>query len=81
MDLVFAVSATGSQKERTFQLMKGTLGRIVDQYGTKRIRYGIVVYDRLPTVKLSFAGMVPNRQSLKRIIDSLPQVKLITNPF
>mgnify|MGYP001792954805 CR=1 FL=1 len=74
MDLAFAISGTGSKKDKTFQLMKDTIGRIVDQYGTSRIRYSIIVYDNVPTTKLLFGDLVPSRQTLDRIIDSLPQV-------
>ena len=75
MDLGFAISATAGQKDRTFQLMKDTMKAIVDQYGTEKIHYSVIVYDRVPTTRVSFEREMPNRETLKRIIDALPQVE------
>ena len=54
IDLGFAISATALSASDTFERIKDTITAIVDEYGTDRLRYGLIVFGRNAVQKLSF---------------------------
>lgn len=45
LDLVFAISATGTYTSETFQLMTDAIDSLLQKYDSSNIRYGLIVYD------------------------------------
>lgn len=70
IDLTFALSTTS---ERTFNLMKSTVNRIIEQYGIIRIHYSVIVFGSSPTTHFDFSRTFPNKDDLIRVVSSLPK--------
>jgi len=73
IDLTFALSATSVSSERTFNLMKSTVNRIIQQYGITRIHYSVIVFGSSPTTHFDFSRTFPNKDDLIRVISNLPK--------
>lgn len=71
IDLTFALSATSVSSERTFNLMKSTVNRIIQQYGITRIHYSVIVFGSSPTTHFDFSRTFPNKDDLIRVISNL----------
>lgn len=68
LDLVFAISATSSNPEKTFNKMKEVIYSIIDNYGSSKIHYGFVVFGSGSTISNAFDNKQPNDLQLKSII-------------
>lgn len=55
INLGFAISATAVSASDTFERIKDSITAIVDEYGTDRLRYGLIVFGRNAVQKLSFS--------------------------
>ena len=55
IDLGFAISATAVSASDTFERIKDSITAIVDEYGTDRLRYGLIVFGRNAVQKLTFS--------------------------
>jgi len=73
IDLTFALSATSVFSKRTFNLMKSTVNRIIQQYGITRIHYSVIVFGSSPTTHFDFSRTFPNKDDLIRVISNLPK--------
>ena len=73
IDLTFALSATSVSSERTFELMKSTVNRIIEQYGITRIHYSVIVFGSSPTTHFDFSRTFPNKEDLIRVVRRLPK--------
>ena len=70
IDLTFALSTTS---ERTFNLMKSTVNRIIKQYGIIRIHYSVIVFGSSPTTHFDFSRTFPDKDDLIRVVSELPK--------
>ena len=52
IDLGFAIAAGSSYGDETFQLLKDTIAEVVTEYGTDKIRCGLVVFGNTATAKI-----------------------------
>lgn len=73
IDLTFALSATSVSSERTFNLMKSTVNRIIQQYGIIRIHYSVIVFGSVSTTHFDFSRTFPNKDALIRVVSRLPK--------
>ncbi|KAL9959837.1 hypothetical protein ACROYT_G033195 [Oculina patagonica] len=74
IDLTFALSATSVSSETTFNLMKSTVNRIVQQYGIERIRYSVIVFGPVSTTRFDFSRTFPDKDALIRTVSRLPKI-------
>ena len=70
IDLTFALSAISN---RTFNLMKSTVNRIIQHYGITRIHYSVIVFGSSPTTHFDFSRTFPNKDDLIRVVSRLPK--------
>ena len=70
IDLTFALSAVSN---RTFNLMKSTVNRIIQHYGITRIHYSVIVFGSSPTTHFDFSRTFPNKDDLIRVVSRLPK--------
>ena len=74
IDLVFAVSASSTEAEQTFHLMKETLLSIVSTHGMKNIHYAVMTYGSLTRTIVDFQDGFPDEQALLKKLESLSTV-------
>ena len=74
IDIAFALSATGLSANKTFKLMKDTVQRIVDKYGTGSLRYSFIVYSDSANLIVRFSDKYSSLDKLKAFIEALPAV-------
>ncbi len=73
MDVVFAISATASDAQQIFNVMKEVIKAIFEKHGVDSIRPAIIVFGDSSSVRLSFDEEITDLDELKRRIDNLPQ--------
>ncbi|KAK3733125.1 hypothetical protein QZH41_003235 [Actinostola sp. cb2023] len=75
VDIAFALQASTADADETFSKMKRTIKMIIDQYGTKKLHYAVIVYADTATTKLNFGEreQLPSDEALKQLIDSVPR--------
>ena len=59
MNLMFVISATSANADRTFALMKDAIKAIVAEYGTAKVNYLTMVYGRLIGARVGSANKMP----------------------
>lgn len=75
IDLVFAVSASSTEAEQTFHLMKETLLSIVSTHGMKNIHYTVMTYGSLTRTIVDFQdGFFSDEQALLKKLEGLSTV-------
>lgn len=74
IDLVFAVSASSTEAEQAFHLMKETLLSIVSTHGMKNIHYTVMTYGSLTRTIVDFQDGFPDEQDLLKKLESLSTV-------
>ena len=70
---MFAISATASDAQQTFVVMKEVMKSIFEKHGIDSIRPAIIVFGDAAAVRLSFDEEITDLDELKRRIDNLPQ--------
>lgn len=70
---MFALSAVASQAEETFAKIKTAVNEVIDTFGTKKLRYAVLVYGSTPTTGATFANDFPDVKSIKQVINNLPR--------
>jgi hypothetical protein len=75
VDIAFAIQASTADADTTFSKIKETIKMIIDQYGTKKIHYAVIVYSNTATTKLNFdeREQLVDDKELKNLIDSIPR--------
>ena len=73
VDVVFAISATASDAQQTFGVMKDVMKTIFEKHGVERMRLAIIVFGDAVSVRLSFDEEVTELEELKERIDNLPR--------
>lgn len=57
IDLGFAITAGSSYGDETFQFTKETIAEVFTEYGTDKIRYGLIVFGNTATVKIQLINV------------------------
>lgn len=73
LDLAFAITATSSDGEEIYKLMKSTIQSIITKYGDGKIQYGLIHYADVSTTKKTFREKFPSMEKLKLFIGALPR--------
>ena len=73
VDVVFAISATASDAQQTFSVMKDVMKTIFEKQGVDSMRLAIIVFGDAVSVRLSFDEEVTELEELKERIDNLPR--------
>lgn len=73
LDLAFAISASASNADETFNKMKEVINSIIDKYGSGRIHYGFVVFGTNAFSKVNFGDIYPSDEQLKNTVSSVPR--------
>ena len=67
--MTFAISATGSDAHRTYQLMKETIKSIIDTRGVISIHYSLIVFGATASTIVNLGNRFTN-EKLKELVDS-----------
>lgn len=70
VDVMFAVSAVSSQSTTTFNLIRNTIKSIIDQYGTQRLHYSLLVFGSRTVSSFTFSNKLPDKDQVKRLVDN-----------
>ena len=73
VDVVFAISATASDAQQTFGVMKDVMKTIFEKQGVDNMRLAIIVFGDAVSVRLNFDEEVTELEELKERIDNLPR--------
>lgn len=75
IDLAFAISATSANSNQSYNLMKNTIKKFIDQYGVDKIHYSLIVYgDSIVRVVNFNHTFPPSAIDLKAAIDAQPAI-------
>ena len=72
IDLTFAISATSVEADSTIMLMRNTINSIIQQYGTDRIHYSVIIFGSVATTHFDFSNAPPDQDDLIRRVGRLP---------
>lgn len=70
---MFAISATASDAQQTFSVIKEVIKTIFEKHGVDSMRPAIIVFGDAVSVRLSFDEKITELDELKERIDNLPQ--------
>ena len=68
---MFAISATASDSQQTFLVMKQVIKSIFEKHGVDSIRPAIIVFGDVASVRLNFDEKITDLNDLKQLIDNL----------
>lgn len=68
VDLAFALSATSSTPDSTFQKMKSVVEKMIGRYDVGKVRYGLVTFGDEATTHVTFDQSVKNKDSLVSLV-------------
>lgn len=74
IDVVFALSATGTSAKVTFQLMKDTIDLIAGKYGMGNMRYSLILFSDKANITIRFSEKYASLNDLMSAIQALPAV-------
>ena len=75
VDLGFAISASDSGADQTYENMKDVMKYIVDTYGLVSIRYGIIMFGDSANTYIPFTQTFPDKTALTTLLDSYPPLR------
>ena len=73
IDLAFAISATSVEADTTIMLMRNTIKSIIQQYGTDRVHYSVIIFGSIATTHFDFSNAPPDQDDLIRLVGRLPK--------
>ena len=73
LDLAFALTATSSSADDTFEQMKEIVIEMVNKYGRGKVQYGLIIFGDIASIKINFMDSFPTDDAIKRFIDSVPR--------
>lgn len=73
IDLAFAVSATATDANETFNRIKDTAKYIVKKYGTEQIHYALLVFGLFPSRARDFSRAMISKQDMINFLNSVPR--------
>lgn len=71
IDLAFVIGASGSNADRVFILMKGTVNSIISTYGTSRIRYSLITFSATTIKQIDFLDNTNSVDALKALVQNM----------
>ena len=71
VDLAFALSATASDADTNFKLMKDTITSFADMYGMSKINYAVIAYGERQRTWFNFQTQPSDFGDLKKIVDAI----------
>lgn len=75
VDLGFAISATDSGADQTYENMKNIVKYIVDTYGLVSIRYGIIMFGDSANTYIPFSQTFPDKAAIITLLDTYPPLR------
>ena len=73
-NLAFAISATGLEAEETHTFMKNIIKWIIDNYGTQRLEYSVIVYGGSASTQITFGEIFDSDAELIKAVGGMPRV-------
>ena len=73
-NLAFAISATSLEAEQTHTFMKEIIKSIIDEYGTERLEYSVIVYGDSASTEVPFGEIFESSAELIKAVGSIPRV-------
>lgn len=70
VDVVFAISATARDAEKTFSFMKEVIKSIFEKYGVDSLRPAVIVFGDTVSVRMNFQDSL-EQDALKRLVQGL----------
>ena len=70
---MFAISATAADADRTYRRMLDAVAKIIEEYGTEKLQYGVIIYGRTAVVRRKLGDSFPDDKSLKLFIRDSPR--------
>ena len=75
VDLAFAISATDTGADQTYENMKNVVKHIVNTYGLVSIRYGLILFGDSVRTYIPFSQTFPDKMTLSSFLDSSPRLR------
>lgn len=79
LDVVFAINTAGTDRVKTFEVMRNALKNIIQMYDPDRVRYGVVIYGDSAKLVLGLSEDRQDVEKLTRNIDKLSQPSGLPN--
>ena len=73
IDLAFAITASGRQADKSFQLMKDSILWILDKYGRKNTKYALITYGDTPKTRFRFSANFRSLDHIKQFVKAVPR--------
>lgn len=73
VNLAFALSATSSTPDLTFNKMKSVVEKMLKRYEVGNVRYGLISFGAEPTTHITFDQSIKQKDSLARLISLIPR--------
>ena len=73
-NLVFAISATGLEAEETYSFIKDTIKSIIENYGTERLEFSVIVYGDYASPQVRFGDIFDSDAELVEAVGSMPRI-------
>lgn len=71
VDLAFALSATASDADTNFKLMKDTITSFADMYGMSKINYAVIAYGERQRKWFDFQSQPSDFEDLRKMLDAI----------
>lgn len=71
VDLAFALSATATDADTNFKLMKDTITSFADLYGMSKINYAVIAYGERQRKWVDFQSQPSDFEDLKKVVDTI----------
>lgn len=73
-NLVFAISATGLEAEETYSFIKDIIKSIIENYGTERLEFSVIVYGDYASPQVRFGDIFASDAELVEAVGSMPRM-------
>ena len=75
LNLVFAVNANGQDAKDNFDLMTHTITSIIDSYGQRNVKYGLIVYGSTAVSRIQLTESFSSDEQLKNLVKMVQRVR------
>ena len=75
LNLVFAVNANGQDAKDNFDRMTNTITTIIDSYGQRNVKYGLIVYGSTAVSRIQLTETFSNDEQLKNLVKMVQRVR------
>ena len=73
-NVAFAISATGTEAQKTHKFIKDIIKSIITTYGTRKLQYSVIVYGDSVSPEITFRDIFKSDADLVKAIDSIPGI-------